>query len=446
MDKKIVILGAGPTGLSSGFRLKELGHSNFKIFEKENFVGGISASFQDKKGFTWDLGGHVIFSHYPYFDSLLKILLENEINEHLRESWIWAFQGFIPYPFQNNIKYLSKEQIWKCLEGLIDAQRENLSSNNFSEWISSSFGRGIAQYFMNPYNQKVWATPLELMNKNWISERVSVVDLKKVLGNVIFDKEDVDWGPNSKFKYPLKGGIGGFFQKFVPSISSQLYLNKEAVKIEYRKKEIEFSDGSKEGYDILISTLPINLLAKILHPDKEDLISLSEKLLYTSVFVIGIGVKKKINTTKCWVYFPEEEYPFYRITFLSNYSPYLVPNSNYSSILCETSFSKFKNLDKNSLVEKVIKGLLQANVLEKKDEGLIESIWSKEIKYGYPVPSLERDGILQKIQIFLKENDIYSRGRFGVWKYEIGNMDHSVMMGKEIVDRVLLNQKEEVWK
>jgi protoporphyrinogen oxidase len=79
--------------------LQELGYTNWKIFEKENQVGGISASFIDSQGFTWDLGGHVIFSHYPYFDSLLKILLENEINEHLREKEPLSNDGerdFIP--------------------------------------------------------------------------------------------------------------------------------------------------------------------------------------------------------------------------------------------------------------------------------------------------------------------------------------------------------------
>ena len=67
MDKRIVIIGAGPTGLGAAYRLQELGHKNWKIYEKQGYVGGLAASFVDSQGFTWDVGGHVMFSHYKYF-------------------------------------------------------------------------------------------------------------------------------------------------------------------------------------------------------------------------------------------------------------------------------------------------------------------------------------------------------------------------------------------
>lgn len=76
-SKKIVILGAGPTGLGAAYRLHELGYTNFEVIEAAPEPGGLARSVIDEKGFTWDMGGHVIFSHYQYFDDAL----DNTISE-----------------------------------------------------------------------------------------------------------------------------------------------------------------------------------------------------------------------------------------------------------------------------------------------------------------------------------------------------------------------------
>ena len=68
---KYLIIGAGPTGLGAAYRLKELGENDFLVLEAEAYAGGLAASFKDNAGFTWDVGGHVVFSHYAYFDQLV---------------------------------------------------------------------------------------------------------------------------------------------------------------------------------------------------------------------------------------------------------------------------------------------------------------------------------------------------------------------------------------
>ena len=118
---RIVILGSGPTGLGAANRLRELGLSNFVLYEKENYAGGLAASMTDQNGFTWDVGGHVQFSHYPYFDDLMDDLLGDEWLHHERESWIWILNRFVPYPFQNNIRFLPRVEMLECLKGLIRA-------------------------------------------------------------------------------------------------------------------------------------------------------------------------------------------------------------------------------------------------------------------------------------------------------------------------------------
>src|SRR3982750_2371525 len=260
---KIVIIGAGPTGLAAGYRLRELGYTNFTMLESRYKVGGLASSERSPNGFIYDIGGHVLFSHYEYFDRLFDRLMGDEYQELMRESWVWMFDRFLPYPFQNNIKYLPREVVLECLLGLIEAQKQdfNLSRfRNFEEFILGVFGKGIAKYFMMPYTFKVWAHPPRMMNKEWVGERVSVVDIKRVLGNVVLDRDDAGWGPNATFKYPLHGGTGGLFERIQPYVADNLRLNSRTVHIDTQNKEVVLEDGTRERYDHLMSTMLMYLL------------------------------------------------------------------------------------------------------------------------------------------------------------------------------------------
>ena len=442
---RILIIGAGPTGLGAAYRLQELGYNNWAIYEKNSYIGGLAASFKDDKGFTWDIGGHVMFSHYKYYDKLINKLLGSDYLEHERESWIWALNSWVPYPFQNNIRYLSKEKLLECIMGLIEARNNSGNSSNFKEWILNTFGKGIAEYFMFPYNSKIWAYPLDIMDKNWIAERVSVVDIKRVLRNIIFNRDDISWGPNAKFKFPLYGGTGGLFKRFEHYIKDHLNFKKRLLKINLKEKLIYFSNGTREKYDILINTSSLDEFIKKIEDAPNTVKDKSKELIFNSVYIVGIGLKKKLNDTKCWMYFPEKNSPFYRVTHFSNYSPNNVPDgdtNNYCSYMCETAFSKFNPVDKEQIIEETIQGLINSKMITEEHRKLIISTYLIEATKAYPIPTLRRDEALSVIQPFLEKHTIFSRGRFGAWKYEVGNMDHSVMQGVEVIDRILEGKRE----
>src|ERR1041385_6426559 len=160
-DDRVVILGAGPTGLGAAWRLKELGHTHWHVYDQARQVGGLATSHKDEQGFTWDIGGHVQFSHYKYFDALRDEALGSHWLHHERESWGWVEGKFIPYPFQNNIRYLKRDTMWQCIQGLVDIYKQPFQGKpkHFGEWIQATFGSGLGDVFMNPYNFKVWASP-----------------------------------------------------------------------------------------------------------------------------------------------------------------------------------------------------------------------------------------------------------------------------------------------
>jgi len=446
MERKIVIIGAGPTGLGAGYRLKELGYKNFVMIDALPHVGGLASSYKDSEGFTWDVGGHVMFSHYDYYDKCFDTLMGSDYQENMRECWVRMFDNWVPYPFQNNIRHLPKEVAYECMAGLIEAQnkRDHKSAKNFQEFVDAVFGDGIAKHFMNPYNFKVWAHPLELMNKEWIGERVAVLDVNRALKNLVMGTDDVAWGPNNMFKFPLYGGTGEFYNRFEPVLRDHLHLNTKVVSINPHRKEIRFADGEMMTYDELITTIPLDKLCNhVLTGVHEEIEMATSRLRHSGGYMVGIGLKQPCPSTKSWMYFPEKNCPFYRVTYLSNYSPYMTPDKDtHYSLLCETSYSEFKPVDGENIVEDTIQGLINAGLLQDSDRKDIVSTWCFNADYSYPTPSVERDSILAEAIPYLEGMDIYSRGRFGMWKYEVSNTDHSLMQGVELVNRLLLDEAE----
>jgi protoporphyrinogen oxidase len=441
-QKRIVIIGAGPTGLGAGYRLRELGYRNFLILEARDKVGGLASSEKSANGFTYDIGGHVLFSHYEYFDKLFDKLMGDDYQELLRESWVWMCDRFLPYPFQNNIKYLPREIVLECLMGLIEAQKQPFDLSryaNFEEFINGVFGAGIAKHFMMPYNFKVWAHPPKMMNKEWIGERVSVVDIKRVLGNVVLDRDDAGWGPNATFKYPRYGGTGGLFERMQPYVNDNLRLNARTVAVDTRAQEVVLDDGTRERYDLLLSTMPMDLLVRSMNSAVPYAVrEAAGRLRHSGSYIVGVGIKQPAPSKKCWMYFPEANAPYYRLTYLSNYSPEVVPDAaTHYSLLAEISRSEFKPVDKCTVIEETINGMVNTKMIDESDKDDIVDTHVIDRDYTYPIPCLERDKSLATVHPWLESQKIYSRGRFGAWRYEVGNMDHSVAQGVEWVNRIL---------
>ncbi|NCX95280.1 MAG: amine oxidase [Chitinophagia bacterium] len=441
---KYAILGAGPTGLGAAYRLKELNVNNFIVIDKEPNAGGLSSSYVDDKGFTWDIGGHVQFSHYTYFDKLMtQALGEDGWLNHQRESWVWIKDRFVPYPFQNNIRYLPKEDMWKCLQGIIREYKLTSYQKpaNFKEWIHATFGQGLADIFMIPYNYKVWAYPAEMMSYSWIGERVAITDLERVTKNILFDIEDISWGPNSTFQFPKFGGTGAIWLAVAKLIGEQYFRqNTEVTAVNEKDKSIIVNNGETITYDYLINTIPLDKLVHIMSHTSDEWKAEVKKLKHSTTHIIGVGLKgkpKESLATKCWMYFPEDNCPFYRVTVFSNYSPNNVPDINtHWSLMAEVSESPYKAVNSSTIVEETIQGMLNAKLIEDREH--IASVWYKSLDYGYPTPSTDRDGVLNKIIPQLDKMHIYSRGRFGGWKYEVSNQDHSLMQGVEIVNKLEL--------
>ncbi len=420
MKTEFLIIGAGPCGLGAAWRLMENNYNDFVIIEKNNYPGGLSASITDPKGFTWDIGGHVYYSKYPYFNKVFKQVLNKHFYLHQRKSYVHLFDCYIPFPFQHNIHFLPKKIYDECLMGL--RKRPSLTPKNYSQWLYAKYGKGIAHYFQIPYAKKLWAYPPEKMSFSWYRQRVAPVDVKR---------RDSSWGPNFNFAYPKSGGNGALWSKIASRINHKTIYNNSLIQLDIKHKMAVFNSGQKINFKYLLTTIPLDELILLIKP---RLVEAKQNLEYSSVQLLGLGIKGEppsILRDKYWLYFPDPSIPFYRANILTNFSPAMAPKKSWS-ILTESSFSKhrkkFRNI-KNSTIKMLVKiGFIQ-NIND-----IIDN-WQFTINKAYPIPTINRDKLLGKIMPQLEANNIFSRGRFGGWKYEIGNQDHAFMQGVAWTDK-----------
>ena len=436
---EIVILGAGLAGLSTAYHLKH----GYSLFEKDREPGGMTRSVH-KDGYTFDFDGHLLHFRDDYTFSLVTGLLNENLAPHKRNSWIYSKGCYTRYPFQANFYGLPKNVVKDCLMGLIktraafmlpyyqrgEGQGEGRLYEDFESWIRKTFGRGIAEHFMLPYNRKFWTVEPKDLTCEWLDGFVPVPTLEDTVTGAISSNAKA-YGYNSKFWYPVKGGIselvGGFLQKL-----SSLYVNKKAVTIDQSRKEIIFEDGTIKRFKNLVSTIPMPELLKILVNIPAPVKEAFSMLRYTSIFVVNLGIKRDDITDKHWTYYPEDSIVFYRTGFPTNFSMDVAP-SGRTSVYAEISYPDNKKIDKEKIIADTIKDLKAAGIIRDKDE--IEVCLPMDIKYGYVIYDSNRRRSVHVIKDYLRRFGIHSIGRYGSWKYM--SMEDVILEGRNTANSLL---------
>ena len=313
--------------------------------------------------------------------------------------------------------------IKECLEGFEEAAREPSSEHNFRDWVLSNFGRGIARHFLFPYNEKLWQTDLSQLSTEWVGWAVPRPSLEEVIQGAR-GRRNGGHGYNATFFYPRSGGIGVLADALAAHLPD-VQLSKEAVEIKAREKRLAFHDGSHCSYEDLISTLPLPELLRRIVDLPPHIKEAGARLRYVSVYDVNLGVGREKISDKHWIYFPEQEFAFYRVGFPMNFSVSLGPPGT-SSLYAEVSRLPEDSLSAEKALECVIDGLVRCGILQEDDELLAQDV--RPIRYAYVIHDEDRRRALPLILEFLKVMGIHSIGRYGGWGYS--SMEEALLEGR----------------
>lgn len=430
-----VIIGAGLAGLSAAYHLK----SGYSVFEKDAELGGMARSIY-KDGYIFDYDGHLLHFRDEYAFNLVSRLLNGNLAPHKRNSWIYSKGIFTRYPFQANFYGLPNSVVKDCLMGLIKARLPFFTQpssrkaggsgdDNFENWIIKTFGDGIANHFMLPYNKKFWTVEPKELTCEWLDGFVPVPELEDTVTGAISDNTK-PYGYNSRFWYPVKGGMSELVKGFCKAVKNT-HVNKKAVAIDQHRKEVVFEDGAIKKFRNMVISMPLPELFNILADMPPDVRRAFSMLKWTSIFVLNIGVKTDNLTEKHWVYYPEGDVIFYRIGFPTSFSTDVAPAGRVS-IYAEIAYSDEKKIDKNKAVSRAVSDLEKCGVILSESD--VEVCLPMDIKYGYALYDFNRRAAVQVIKEYLKKFGIYTIGRYGSWKYM--SMEDVILEGKKLAEKI----------
>ncbi|MBD3307286.1 NAD(P)-binding protein [candidate division KSB3 bacterium] len=435
--KRIAIVGAGLTGLSAAYHLQ----TGYELFEKEREPGGLCRTMT-RNGFAFDYTGHLLHLRQDDTKALIHRLLPDAYTLHTRKAAIYCQQRYLNYPFQANIHGLPPEIVKECIIGFVetlhhDAPNQDEPPLSFKTWMLQTFGKGIAKYFMAPYNQKLWKTPLDQLSADWVSWSIPKPTLDEFLNGALGIKNR-EFGYNPTFLYPKTGGVSCLPNAFIPHLNpDSLHYGTHVVEIDPHQQILRFNDDSTYHYDTLISTMPLKQLVAMLRQAPEAVSHAGNDLRYISVYDVNLGINRPNISDHHWIYFPEPAYRFYRVGFPMNFSPDVAP-PGCSSMYVEVSAHPDESIPEEMLIREIMTGLQRCGLLTAHDEILIRDI--VRIDCAYVLYDLKRTQALQTIFPYLHRHNIFSIGRYGAWEYN--SMEGAILAGKQIAEKLSTDSRK----
>lgn len=431
---KIIILGAGISGISCGYHLKEKKIESI-TYEKNSSWGGLCDNFEIN-GFRFDKFIHLSFTKNEYVKELFTKNIK--FKTHIPDPVNYYKGIWLKHPAQNNLFELNVDAKVKILKDFsLRKTVDTKNIKNYEEWLRAQYGDYFAENFPMEYTKKYWTVKASKLETKWVGSRMYQPNIDEVLRGAMTDAT-----PNTYYakemRYPQKGGYKEYLNYMVKDLD--INLNKEAICIDTKNKLIKFIDGTNEKYIELISSIPLSKLCEIIKDIPSKVFQASKKLKWTSGALISLGFNKSNIPKNLWFYIYDKEIKASRI-----YSPSMKSSDNVpkgcSSMQAEIYFSKENPLDVdlNELLESEIKNYIQMGLF--KEEDLIVKDIRVE-KYANIIFDHEIYKNRKIVHDYLDKIGVGYIGRFGEWDYLWS--DQSLLSGKRGAEDVIYNSNTKI--
>jgi protoporphyrinogen oxidase len=326
---------------------------------------------------------------------------------------------YVPYPLQNHLRYLERQTAMRALQEILGGERGE--ARTMADWIEQSFGPTLTELFFGPFHDLYTAGLWKAIAPQ--DTYKSPIDRTQVVNGLI--SETPPAGYNATFQYP-EAGLDGLARALAAQCN--VFYRHQVERIDTKKKEIIFSNGSGVRYEVLISTLPLHRMAEM-----TDLLQNEKPDPFTSVLVLNIGaVRGKACPTDHWIYVPQSRAGFHRVGFYSNVDRNFLPSSardgdSHVSIYVERAY---KGSERPT--EQEISVYAGTTVRELQEWGFVDQIevWHPtwiETAYTWSRPG---SGWKQEALQLLESRDILMAGRYGRWEFQ--GISESIQSGLSI--------------
>jgi protoporphyrinogen oxidase len=428
----VLILGGGLSGISTAYFLQELkGIHSITLIEKEVTPGGLCRSIVCG-AYVYDIGPHILFSKDKEMLDLMFSVLE-ERNDLRRSNQIVYKDRWLQYPFENDLSKLPKQDLDYCVNAFRDNPYAEYKADNMLQFFLSTFGEGITNTYLRPYNEKIWKYDPSYMNTSMV-DRIPKPTIDEIDRSVAGETVD-GYTHQLHFSYPSNGGIEAVIKGFVNKLRTKCRIVTDSA-VENISKTCEgfhvFANGKEYKSDILISTIPIQELTRVCD-DSEKIQTHVDNLRYNSIMVFFVKTRRDLCGENFAFMISDKDIIFHRISKMDFLGA--AYKSDGATFMVEVTYRENDRYDKASrqeLITAVKNGICKIHFAE--DESEIEVLDVTRHKYAYVIYDVKHSVNMQRIREHFTNYGIYLNGRFG--NFEYWNMDRILRESKKLCEKI----------
>jgi protoporphyrinogen oxidase len=403
---RTLIVGAGVTGLAAA----AFSHDpDYLILEADSEIGGYCKTVR-REGFVWDYSGHFFHFRHADLENWLRARMPGQEVRTITRRALVAYGGsLIDFPFQKNIHQLPREEFIDCLHDLFFARASQdrlagatsaVQPESFAEMLHGRYGRSIAEKFLVPYNEKLYACDLGTLDPEAMGRFFPHADLADVIRNM---KSSDRTGYNATFTYP-EGGAIQYIQALASTLPPQAIAVEEPLRAVDLDRKVAVTSRREIRYQRLISSAPLPRFVALCGLAHDPAV-----FTWNKVLVFNLGFDRKGPRGVHWIYYPDRDRVFYRIGFYDN-----IFETDRMSLYVEVGFARDAPVDVGATRRRVLEDLAREGLT-----GDHQLVAEHSVVMDPAYVHITRKSIAERERLaaLLQSRDVYSIGRYGGWTY-----------------------------